>query len=89
MDEEPTCDSIMSWPARSPDLNPIENIWWNLARQVYAGGRKFQSVEELRKTVSREWAKIPQAEFQNMINSMPNRIFEVILGDGHIINQHF
>lgn len=73
---------IMSWPARSPDLNPIENMWGNLARQVYAGGRKFQSVEELRKTVSQEWAKIPQAEFQNMINSMPNRIFEVIQKSG-------
>ncbi|GFV70249.1 transposable element Tcb2 transposase [Trichonephila clavipes] len=29
------------WPARSPDLNPIENVWDALGRQV--AGRKLSS----------------------------------------------
>lgn len=32
------------WPAYSPDLNPIENLWSILARKVYANGRQFNDI---------------------------------------------
>ena len=25
----------MSWPANSPDVNPIENLWWKLKKMVH------------------------------------------------------
>ena len=28
----------MDWPACSPDLNPIENLWSTVKRNIYAGG---------------------------------------------------
>lgn len=33
---------LMEWPPRSPDLNPIENAWGQLARKVYENGRQFE-----------------------------------------------
>ena len=31
----------------SPDLNPIENIWRLMARDMYAGGKQFSNVYKL------------------------------------------
>ena len=73
---------LIEWPALSPDLNPIENLWGILARRVYANGKQFKTKEELKTAIVRSWKEIDQSECQNLINSMPNRIFEVIKLNG-------
>lgn len=73
---------VMNWPARSPDLNPIENLWGILARRVYSGGRQFGTVRELQTCVRDEWRKIPSEMLENLIDSMPKRIYETILKNG-------
>ena len=39
------------WPPYSPDLNPIENLWGWLVRKVYANGRQFDSVDEIKREI--------------------------------------
>ena len=33
--------NVIDWPAYSPDLNPIENVWIILVRMVYANGKQY------------------------------------------------
>ncbi|KAI4892626.1 hypothetical protein NFI96_034105, partial [Prochilodus magdalenae] len=49
--------NILEWPSQSPDLNPIENLWWDLKKAVAV--RKPKNVTELEAFAHEEWAKIP------------------------------
>ncbi|ETV86302.1 hypothetical protein H257_02715 [Aphanomyces astaci] len=69
---------LLSWPALSPDLNPIENVWGCLARKVYANGRQFGSVQELQSEILRQWDAIDEELFHKLIASMKSRL---IAGD--------
>lgn len=74
--------NLLDFPPRSPDLNPIENLWGLLARKVYSEGRHFQSKGDLISYIKQEWENLDQEILKNLIQSMPNRIYEVILKKG-------
>jgi transposase len=48
----------MDWPSNSPDLNPIENLWSVLKRNVEL--RQPWNIGELESFMEEEWSKIPQ-----------------------------
>lgn len=73
---------LMNWPSLSPDANPIENLWAILARKVYRDGRQFNNVVELKDAIREAWNSITVEDCRNLINSMPERIFEIILKKG-------
>jgi hypothetical protein len=73
---------LLSWSSRSPDLNPIENLWEILASKVYANGRQFASVEELKARIKTCWEEIEVTMIKELVESMPKRIFEVIKSHG-------
>ncbi|KAH0812700.1 hypothetical protein GEV33_010090 [Tenebrio molitor] len=64
----------MNWPARSPDLNPIEHLWDVIGKQVRARRGELVSLQELRRVVQEEWDNTPQEEIQHLIKSMPRRL---------------
>lgn len=66
------------WPACSPDLNPIENLWSTLSFKVYDEGRRqFNSVQELQTAIEVEWNKLTHKDFKKLIISMLDRVQKV------------
>ncbi len=67
---------VLNWPANSPDLNPIENLWGIVKRKMrYA---RPNNAEELKATIRATWALITPEQCHRLIDSMPRRIAAVI-----------
>ncbi|GFT31834.1 transposable element Tcb2 transposase [Trichonephila clavipes] len=99
MDDNTTCQRTLAvqdcldseviqrlvWPARSPDLNPIENVWDALGRQV--AGRNYPPTNKktLIRALTEEWVKLPQQLLDNVVQSMVRRVeCFITLHGGHI-----
>ncbi|GFW83042.1 transposable element Tcb2 transposase [Trichonephila clavipes] len=63
----------MDWPARSPDLNPIEHVWDFLGRRLAARTLPPVTIPELRLALQDEWAAMPQQLIDTLILSMGRR----------------
>ncbi|GFT19982.1 transposable element Tc3 transposase [Trichonephila clavipes] len=73
------------WPARSPDLNPIEHLWDYLGREVAALNPLSRSLHELKQGLLCVWSSLPIPVSDNLINSMGNRCRQCIqVRGGHI-----
>lgn len=64
----------MEWPARSPDLNPIEHVWATLKDCVKARLPAPETLGQLKQALQEEWQQISQEYIQNLILSMPRRL---------------
>ena len=73
---------VLDWPACSPDFNPIENLFGIISRRVYQEGKHFGSEQELKKAILKEWESITPDILENLVNSIPKRIGQVILRRG-------
>ncbi|GFV31193.1 transposable element Tcb2 transposase [Trichonephila clavipes] len=63
----------MDWPARSPDLNPIEHVWDFLGKRLAARTLPPVTIRELRLALQDEWAAMPQQLIDTLILSMSRR----------------
>jgi transposase len=69
------------WPPYSPDLNPIEHLWWHLKKRMfkhYPQYNNYSSAEEewegFCEALKECWRGIPGKLIKSLIMSMPHRL---------------
>jgi hypothetical protein len=73
---------VLTWPAQSPDLNPIEHLWEHLKRKLGQYETPASGILELWERVEKEWDDIKPEECQRLIESMPRRVEAVLKAKG-------
>ena len=73
--------TVLPWPPYSPDLNPIENMWSIVKRNIHR--HRFTSKDSLRAAVETAWsAPAMQNECVTLADSMIDRIQQCIASKG-------
>lgn len=80
---------VIDWPPYSPDLNPIEHIWYHLKKKVLelhpeietmGGGES--ALQALERALIEAWELLPDEIFLGCLRSMENRRDAVIAAKG-------
>ena len=72
---------LLDWPAYSPDLNPIENLW-SIIKHELDNCDEFKSFAEFKTKIFKIWENIDQSRIDKLINSMSSRIEQCIEREG-------
>jgi transposase len=72
----------LPWPAQSPDLNIIEQLWSNLELSIRNRYPPPASLTELSQYLHEEWYNNPLNTIQNLYDSIPRRIQAVLHAKG-------
>jgi len=69
------------WPAQSPDLNPIENVWFLLKSNIQELYQP-RTIPEMHEALKQAWDDFPASTLDHLVESMPHRISAVIDAKG-------
>ncbi|GFV05660.1 transposable element Tcb1 transposase [Trichonephila clavipes] len=74
----------MAWPAYSPDLNPIENLWDALGRVVSSRFPPPATLIELKTALQEEWRLLNSAVVDHLVENMVRRYKDISLKSAEI-----
>jgi transposase len=80
-----TLHGEQAWPARSPDLNPIERLWAILAAAVGESGAATEA--ELQVAVQAAWDGIPQSTVNALVHGFEPRLRECVRLGGALVTK--
>ncbi len=72
--------TVLDWPANSPGLNPIENLWGIVKRKMR--DTRPNNADDLKAAIKATWASITPEQCHRLIVSMPRCIDAVIHAKG-------
>ena len=75
---------LANWTSCSPDLNPIENIWNSMKREVQRAVPTTK--DRLEEAIIDAWDKLPEEVYINSINSMNRRLRAILETKGERIS---
>ncbi|GFV41177.1 transposable element Tcb1 transposase [Trichonephila clavipes] len=73
---------LLPWPARSPDLSPIENMWFMVAHRLTQITPPASTPDQFWQRVEAAWSAVFQEHVQSLFESMPRRVAAVISSNG-------
>ena len=79
---------ILKWPACSPDLNPIEDVWAILKGRVRKLGRPTKIID-LENIILQEWENFDISTLEALSMSFQERLERIIEIDGNLINKFY
>jgi hypothetical protein len=81
--------NCLPWPSKSPDLNPIENVWGRMTSLMYENDFRPNTVEELQQKIVDTWQQITPAYTRDLVSSMPRRLQMVIDSNGAMTKYYY
>lgn len=73
--------SVLKWPAQSPDLNPIENLWNDV--EAHISKVKPKNLTVLWEEIQKSWYAISKERCRTLVDSLPRRCAAVIKNKGY------
>ena len=72
----------LEWLSNSPDLSPIEHIWYILKVMIQKMTPQPMTVPDVMAALRKAWEELDERVMNNLVESMPDRLAAVIEAKG-------